>query len=668
MPKNKFLTDNCLIYLKFMGFIWLIELIMRAIFALWQWSALSANPAGVIAKAFYIGIRFDGRLACLLALPVLFVLYVPILNKRFDVISIYLRHFYMGLIFILLVVYAADFAHYSYIGVRINFELFHQLNDLKESILMVWQTYHVLPLLVFMALAVYGAGRIIKIIFDKCFYAREYPLKMQIISGIFAFIISFILIYGQYSFTWFPLRWSEAYFAGKREISALGLNPVQNIYDTKPRKKRKNRQDIKLVQSAYPLVADYLGIKGNLDLKGDTPLDYMRLVPETGRTRPNIVLIIVESLSTHKTSLMFDELPVTPFLKQLAEKSLYFPNYYASARTTARALFSIFTGIPDKNPSFDSSSRDADAVDQHLIWTDFKDYKKLFMLGGNANWANMRGVLANNISGLEILEEGFWKAKRVDTWGISDIALMRESNAYLASLDKSEPFFAVLLTAANHRPFTIPKNIDGFDYSEPKTSFVEKYGFYMEEYNGMRLCDFALKEFFELAEKSDYYDNTIFIVVGDHGIMESSPAAPKTYQKLELHEYQVPLVIHYPKRFKSGVVLQAGGHTDLFPTIAGLVGISYHNTTLGRDLFDKRYGDDRWTFIMRTYTTPLLVSRDRLAVGGTGEIYSRKKDDMHSDWQLVEPEPADAKALELLTTGIEETARYMLYHNKKTGE
>jgi phosphoglycerol transferase MdoB-like AlkP superfamily enzyme len=368
---------------------------------------------------------------------------------------------------------------------------------------------------------------------------------------------------------------------------------------------------------------------------------------------------------------MFEELPTTPFLKELAAQSLYFPNYYASARTTAKAVYSVITGIPDGNRFFASSPRDPMAIDQYTIWEQFQGYKKYFMLGGNASWANIRGVLTNNVTGINILEEGYWKSPKIDVWGVSDLDLLKEAHQVFEK--EREPFFAVILTASFHRPFTVPKGLKDFDYSLPDNDYLERYGFVSEEYLSMRFCDYAMREFFRLAAASVYYENTIFIITGDHGISEQSPAAPRNYQNMSLHEYQVPLIIHYPKRFPKGEVMpQAGGHIDLFPTIAGITGIPYHNTTLGRDLLDPSFGDERWGFVMRSFLQPVLVSKDRCYsahLKGEGKFYRRDGAGISQDWEESDIPPEEFDQYKALTLGIQEIASYLLYHNlKKDGK
>ncbi len=68
-----------------------------------------------------------------------------------------------------------------------------------------------------------------------------------------------ILIYGQYGIVYYPLRWSEAYFSGYNQITALGLNPIQNLADTRPQNFYVDNTE--QARKAYPNTAKYLGVQ-----------------------------------------------------------------------------------------------------------------------------------------------------------------------------------------------------------------------------------------------------------------------------------------------------------------------------------------------------------------------------------------------------------------------
>jgi glucan phosphoethanolaminetransferase (alkaline phosphatase superfamily) len=394
------MSINAKIYLKTLLLLWFTAIIFRFIFLIWQWDLISTHSAKDIATAFYIGLRFDGRISAFASVPLMIFLFIPFLGRLFGKIKIVMLALYTLIFFVIFFLYVGDFANYAYLQQRSTFETLEQLRDLKESVQMVWQTYPVIRLLLAAFTFSFIMNRILKRIFNKW---EPSQMRLAKRGGSFAacFLLLGILIYGQYTITYYPLRWSQAYFSGYYELAALALNPIQNLYDTKPAD-NKVTYDESATRAGYTLVADYLKVS-HPDAEAN-PMRYDRFVTGDGTKDYNVVMIVLESLSTHKSVFMFEELESTPFLKELSEKGLYFPNYYASARTTARSMFSIVTGIPDVTESYSSSSRDPGLVDQQVIWNQFQGYTKLFSLGGSANWANLRGILTNNVPGLSIYE------------------------------------------------------------------------------------------------------------------------------------------------------------------------------------------------------------------------------------------------------------------------
>jgi phosphoglycerol transferase MdoB-like AlkP superfamily enzyme len=151
-------------------------------------------------------------------------------------------------------------------------------------------------------------------------------------------------------------------------------------------------------------------------------------------------------------------------------------------------------------------------------------------------------VLSNNIAGLTIYEEEHFKASKVDVWGISDKNLFLEANKILAQ--KSKPFFAIIQTADNHRPYTIPaEDLDEFKKLEYPKDTLTKYGFDDNgQFNAFRYTDFNFEKFIEAA-KEQYFNNTIFVFVGDHGLRgDAGDMFPKAFSKQGILAEHVPLL------------------------------------------------------------------------------------------------------------------------------
>ena len=333
-----------------------------------------------------------------------------------------------------------------------------------------------------------------------------------------------------------------------KNISILALNPIQNLFDT-VNAARGTRPDIEATRESYPRVAAWLRVPNPDPQK----LDFMRTVPGTPAERQekplNVVVIIMESMTWPRTSFSpnLTGIPedTTPNLMALSKDSLYYPLFFAPTRTTARAIFTTMTGIPDVNRSGGTSSRNQALVDQALMMNEFKGYSKYYMIGGSASWANIRGFLSHNIEGLHLLEEGSWKAPNTDVWGLSDLDLFREAAAALTKSPK--PFVAVIQTAGFHRPYTIPEDNAGFQIKQPSEAILKNYGFTgADEYNSLRFSDHSLGEFFKIARQQPWFDNTVFAIFGDHGLNDTSLNMSPGYLACRLQSNHTPMLIYAP--------------------------------------------------------------------------------------------------------------------------
>ena len=552
-------------------------------------------PLADTLKALYIGAKFDLRFAVFLSIPAALVLGIPWLERRLDRLRPVLIGLYAAAMTVVTVIYVLDFGFYFYLRQRMDSTLFELLPDFAISMSMVWQSYPVirifLALIALILVLIWLMRRMLR------GYAATDRLGAKRRAGwtLFVVVSFFLMAYGQISSNLFPLRWSNAYFSPNRFLVILALNPVQNLQDSY-KAMRASQPDMQAVRAAYPREASRLGVA---EPDPDT-LNFWRVSPGVEKERPNFVIIFMESLGTPRTSLasgLFEPGYVprdpgpddpTPNLRALAQDSLYFPWFVAPTRTTARAIFTTITGIPDVNRSGGTSSRNPALVDQFTIVNEFTDYDKFYLLGGSASWANIRGVLTYNIKELNLLEEGHWKAPNTDVWGISDLALLRESlDVFYAG---TKPFISFIQTAGFHRPWTIPDDNAGFESRQVGDEVIKYYGFEnVDEYNSMRFADHALGEFLRLARQRPWFDNTVFVIFGDHGLNEPSRNVPGGYLGCRLQSNHVPLLLYAPGRpdlFQPGVIDVPSGQPDILPTLAALAGIDFRNHGMGRNLLD----------------------------------------------------------------------------------
>ena len=620
-------------------------------------------PLSTLVNAFFIGFKFDCRLILIALLPVLLLGWIKPVNlfdtprgRRIWVAYLTIVASVVGLFYIF------DFAYFAYLESRLDATILRFLYNLRESYRMVVESYPVWPILtviiLFTAGAGYGQFRLVSR------FARRPSQKSR--WWRIAVVTGFLLVYGfgiYGKLSWYPLRWSDAFFSNNAFVSAIALNPVLYFYDTL--KNREVAYDQEKVAAHYDRIADFLGVAP----KDKNHLSFVRRCtgPNPFSQPPNIIVVILESFGFYKTSLSGNPLDPTPHFDRLARQGTLFTRFYTPHGGTARSVFAAVSGIPDIE-LIKTSSRNPLVVRQHVIANEMKDYRKFYFLGGSASWGEIRGLLSTNIRDLSIYEEGSYAAPRVDVWGISDLDLFKEANAVLKTAGP-EPFFAIIQTSGNHRPYTIPPNNDGFQPNPISDEMALRYGFRSADaYNSYRFMDHSIGRFIDIAQTEAYFDNTVFLFFGDHGLVRNAEHRPAYEHELIMNRYHVPLMIYAPKLMPSPQVIETvASEVDVMPTIAGMTGHPYLNTTFGRDLFDPRYAKNRYAFTILHAPVPLL------GLIGTDFYYNVKGDGSSPKLFKLDPEapienvaaqyPTIAAKMQQLCLGLYESARYVRYHN-----
>jgi phosphoglycerol transferase MdoB-like AlkP superfamily enzyme len=463
----------------------------------------------------------------------------------------------------------------------------------------------------------------------------------------------------------FPLRWSDAFNLRNDFEANIAFNPFQSFLSSLSF--RRSAYDKASLKRYYPSMASYLKVAR----PDSVNFNFRRTVPKrqnSDTTRPNVVIIICESFSAYKSSMWGNPLNTTPYFDGLSKEGVFFDNCFTPHYGTARGVWATVTGIPDVEIA-KTASRNPAMVDQHTIINDFKGYEKFYFLGGSTSWANIRGLLTNNISNLHIYEEGKYDVPRIDVWGISDKNLFLEANKVISR--QRQPFFAIIQTADNHRPYTIPEeDLKVFNRVFLPLDTLHKYGFESnDELNAFRYTDFCFRTFVEAARKEAYFSNTVFAFIGDHGISGNAGAMfPKAWTSNGLDSYHVPLLFYSPRRLRPQRLHSVVSQVDMLPTLAGIANISYTNTTMGTDLLhqDTARSAGQMSFIM---------DHGNNAIGIVKGDYFYTRQPRGNKEELVwanflKPDPGGEndsikRAYRELTSAYFETARYMLLNNKK---
>ena len=622
-----------------------------------------ANIAyGELGPSFWLGIKYDLRWISFTLFPIGIASLFPRLSPFYNNATRKFWSLYLGIITLLvLFFYGADFGQFSYVNARLNADALLFAEDPQESLKMVWQSYPVIWIL----LGVAGALLMLNWLFKRSHLAIEggnsavHKFSFRKRWHLLGLLLMCWFMYG--FFTSRPLRFDRAFILNDAFKSNLALNPLQNFFTTL----RFRKPDQKTNARMY-----YGEIKSFLQISPTNALNkvnrYSRIGMPASKAlegQPNVVLVICESFSMYKSSMSGNALNATPYFKQLCSKGIFFERCFSPSFGTARGVFATLTGIPDVQLSR-FATRNPETVKQRTIINSFEGYAKNYFIGGRSQFNNT-GELLRNIKGIRIFEEGSYTSPSAGVWGISDRDLFLEANKVMAN--ETKPFFTIIQTADNHRPYNIANADSQYDKRIISPEELKQNGFESEiEFNAFAHTDYALKAFMDAATKEKYFNNTIFVFVGDHGVEGNALAVyPKVWTEQRLSEVHVPLLFYAPTLLPASVHKEVVSQIDVLPTIAGLMQQPYTNTTLGRNLLDTSLRSNAAFIIQHAqgwigvvseqyfYRKNLRIQKEELLSTTENEIAL-----------TVTQQDSIKKKMSTLTSAIYETSKWMLLHNK----
>ena len=586
-----------------------------------------------LAQALYVGFKFDARLAVLAAAPLLIF---PRARRLWIAYS-------TAVLAVLLVVYAADFGHYAYTRARLHGGVTEHLTPADVALRMLWQSYPVVSILIGIALVCALYAWLLSRTGAPAPVSRlRRALQLAVIA-----LLGLGIVWGKWS--WYPLRWNDAYFSEKPFVSALGLNPVLFLADTLGRNRLP--ADAAVVAAQYDTLADFLEVKE----RDPQRRSFARYVSGKPGAPLNLVVIHLESFAAFKVGAFGNTSGATPHFDALTREGLLFTNFFVPAVPTARSVFTMLSGIPDYHPGR-SASRDPRMVRQHTLVNALTEHDRFYFLGGSASWGNIRGLLSQSIDRLQISEEGDYAAERADVWGIIDHALFEHAHDTLGKA--KGPFFAFIQTSGNHRPYTIPdSHRRGFELANMEPAALQAAGFdSLSAYNGLRFLDHALGHYFQMARTSPYFGNTVFVLYGDHG---NPSASPIPYEKLGLTGYHVPMLIIAPGFARGERNDAVASLVDLLPTALGIMKVAHLNKTLGRDLLVERAARHRVALVPHGMLTDEHFLQ--LSTKGDSHLYAYRSKDPLTD--LRDRFPDTVKDLRRMRDGLYQLSLHLMHHN-----
>lgn len=312
--------------------------------------------------------------------------------------------------------------------------------------------------------------------------------------------------------------------------------------------------------------------------------------------RKNVIVVVMESMDAKfMNENRIDRLDITPNLTKLAEEGLYFNNVYCTGTRTVRGLEAVALSLPPQaGMSVVRQKNNGNLVNVGTIFRK-KGYSTKWFYGGYGYFDNMNDFFEGN---------GFEKIDRTDIasekiiqstiWGVADEVLydkVIEEND--KSYDPNKPFFEIVLTTSNHRPFDFPEGRIDFEPVKGGRLGAVKY------------ADWSIGHFIEKAKKTSWFKNTVFVFIADHG---SSSAGEKD---LNPDKHRIPLIIYSPDFIKPQRVEKVISQIDTMPTLLALLNFSYESRLMGRNALE---APDDGRFFLSNYQCIGYAEKNKLAI------------------------------------------------------
>lgn len=589
-----------------------VALLLEAHQTISSWSLLSALAVGEV---------YDLLTSLWLAVPaLLFLTALPERWFRARAAKILLRIWLFAAIGSLLFIAIAEGFFFSEFNSRFNFVAVDYLMYPTEVVNNIWESYptgSILAGLAILALAVL-------VVFEKALRRSwETPVRLPQRAGVFGGYLAVLAVLT------LAVSPALAHVSADRELneiasngyysfwmSLLGSNaPYQGMYAT--------RDQAVVVDRLHRLLAEPAAVPASFE-EGSTRR-HIRAVAPTGRERRmNVVVVLEESLGSELVGTLHPRpVSLTPEFDALTREGTLLTNAYSTGNRTIRAIEATTSSLPPlpgisivRRPQ----SRDLFTLPELLR---HRGYQTLFVYGGRALFDGMGRYLRQNGVERIVEQKDFPDDTFATAWGVADEAIFDRALTEMDGMQsQGRPFYTLILSVSNHRPFHFPEN-----EIRPDPSLRARE-------NAVRYADHALGRFLRQARGHAFFGNTLFVLMGDHGARVYGAA------EIPLASYQVPILFYAPGLIPAGRRVDTlASSMDIPPTLLGLLGAGYDSKFFGHDIF--RIAPSEGRALMNHNNEIALMRGGRMAILGLHE--STSLFDVGADGALS-PVPAPDRA------------------------
>nr|WP_242693170.1 LTA synthase family protein [Sabulibacter ruber] len=288
--------------------------------------------------------------------------------------------------------------------------------------------------------------------------------------------------------------------------------------------------------------------------------------------KPNILFIILESYTAKFVGALGGPAEVTPNLNALAKEGVLFQNIYAAGDRSEKGMVALLSGYPvQTTTSIIKTPKKTERLPQLASELKRMGYRTSYYYGGELAFANIKSYLLNGQYDKLLEKSDFGSENYNSKWGVHDHILF--DRVLAEHQNPKQPFFTTVYTLSSHEPYDIPTR-PKFPGTDEETRFK----------NSFHYTDWALGRFINAAKKMPWWQNTLVVIVADHG-----HHFPGGDQNDAPSKFRIPLLFTGGAlAVKDTVVTSIGSQTDLAPTLLQQLGQPTNQFAWSKNLLDPK--------------------------------------------------------------------------------
>ncbi len=538
----------------------------RLLLVIWQYERVAAVDG--FAYIMLQGVRFDLVLLCqLLALPIIFVPLLSLYEPTRRVVNFILRGYLLLVATLLIVSELLTPNFITQYDFRPNFLMVEYLVYPKEVLSMLVKA---IPVQLLMVVAVLIAmlwvmHRHLKVLETKTSASVAWSAPIIVVVGVFLCVLGARSTLGHR-----PVNPSTVAFSSDPLANSLVLSSAYSVAYATYEKLRHESEGMRFYdeldeKQVMQEVYDSMGYAESAFPDKNHPTLHWQKA--SGVNKKNLVIILQESLGADFVGSLGGR-DLTPNIDKLSLDGIWFENLYATGTRSVRGIEAVVTGFPPTPlrsvVKLGGSQNNFFTIAQLLAK---QGYETSFIYGGEAHFDNMKRFFRNNGFEHIIEQKDYVNPVFKGSWGVSDEDLYQKAHQEFSRLSEAgKPFFSLVFTSSNHSPFEFPEGRVAL-VEQPKNTVA----------NAIKYADYALGQYIDKAKHSNYWDNTVFLIIADH--------SDRVYGRewVPVNKFHIPGLI-LGKGIKPESVTRLVSQIDMLPTLLSLMNVQAAHPAIGIDL------------------------------------------------------------------------------------